>query len=458
MTLRIPGLFVAAGVMAALLALAACDSTVPPPPSGGAASNPPGSSGEPSPLGSFVASSAGPVYGPASLAPAMIPGLPPGSEVQLMGNEYLAEGYSAFDCTAFAGWLQAGDWIIDGTMKLPESSPGASPAPSPASSPDADTIPITIFSISRPGDAAVVRVGPAAEGGCGGIITRLSRQDVQASGELTAATQALSYPIGCAAGEAHEANLSTVYFGDDGTVAYVKGTMPLALGEQEITDVELRLGQSDRRPSNSLEMFLFASNDALDAWGSDLDTYSPGAGATAKATVTSIDPLIGTVALTGLQSSSGASESVTLGMRCDLLGNQLTALANYVAPSPTPGPTVAPGGHLEIQVGSIDEQVDGPEVACSFFDYGGGDTRWQLTYFNLAEEGALNVQLTVPATGEPFMTARKGDLSYAADGTGGSQLDATVDDAGSAVTFTADGKEFDGAAIHLQAQCGNVTR
>lgn len=127
-------------------------------------------------------------------------------------------------------------------------------------------------------------------------------------------------------------------------------------------------------------------------------------------------------------------------------------------PPTTPPPTPAPGGHLEVQVGNaINDQVDGAALTCSLFDYGGGDTRWQLSYVAEAEDG-LRVSLTVPSSGQPFLTVRKGDLSYAADGTGGSQLDATVDDRQSEVDFAADGQEFSGADLMLTARCANITR
>ncbi len=439
---------IAALVPIVLGILAACGSPVPPPPSGGFTSQPPGPSGASLPPGTFVASSPGPVYAPPSLAAALIPGLPPGSQVQWHGNEYLAEGHTTLDCNAFAGWLQAGDWIIDDTFRF-DPSPGPTPNP--------DAIQLTLFALSRPGDGAVIRLGPAADGGCAGVITRVSRQDLQASGEVTATTGALSYPSTCISHHPQEVSWASAYFGDDGTHAYLKGTVPLALGDQELTEVELKIGRTERTPSEALELLMLPMIEGLDEWSREFGSYAPSAGATARASVSSIDPLVATVSLTGLQSSSGASQSITVGMRCDLLNNGLTDIANAVAATPTPAPSAAPAGHLEVQVGSIDDQVDGPEVACLFADYGGGDTRWSLTYFPPVEGGVV-VQLTVPANGEPFMTVRKGDLSYAADGTGGSQLDATVNDTGSEVHFSADGQDFDGAAIHLQAECRNVTR
>jgi hypothetical protein len=106
---------------------------------------------------------------------------------------------------------------------------------------------------------------------------------------------------------------------------------------------------------------------------------------------------------------------------------------------------------------AIDEQVDGPGLTCTHADYGGGDTSWVLSYLEDAE-GALIVTLTVPISDQPFIFVRKGDLSFAADGTGGSQLTATVNDRQSEVDFAAEGKDFDGAAINLSAVCSNITR
>jgi hypothetical protein len=444
-------------VMSAVVLNAACGST-PPLPSGGAPSVSPGTtpgpsgvpapSGGPAPSGSGPLVTPGPIFSPVSLATALIPGLPLGSDVQLRGNEYLAEAHTSLNCDAFAGWLQAGDWIIDGRLENPQ--------PSPAPSPDAQSPSGAFFSISRPGDAGVVRTG-SRDSGCGGTITRLSRQRLEATGDVALTADALAYPVGCSPSAAQMVTFWVVYFGDDGTVASVRTDMPLALGDHQLTNVELRIGSSDRRPSNALDLFLFPTTDALDQFSTGLGSYAQGTPSSAHVTLTSIDPLIGTLLLTGLELSGGGTQSLTAGFRCDAPNHTLTDAANMALPTPTPVPTPPPAGHLEVQVGNaIDEQVDGPDVKCSFLDYGGGDTRWQLSY--LVSPDALKVQLTVPASGSPFVTIGKGNLSFAADGSGGSHLEATVEERGSGVDFVADGNDFGGAPIHLEAQCLAVAR
>src|SRR5215213_8005535 len=47
----------------------------------------------------------------------------------------------------------------------------------------------------------------------------------------------------------------------------------------------------------------------------------------------------------------------------------------------TPAPVGGSGGQLDVQVGSaLHEQLSGPALTCSHVDYGGGDTKWVLSY------------------------------------------------------------------------------
>ncbi len=378
-------------------------------------------------------------------------GFAPYDQVQMIGTEFAASVFTVLSCDALAGWLQAGDWRLDGDSITPP------PSTAPASG---DVLPPRTrwLALSQPGEAAVAKlVDDGNDTGCRASVGRLSQQPLSASGTFATSTTALAYQLACSP-DTLSVTTGAFYVGDDGTRALISAEIPLALGEQSLLDGSVRIGKMDFALADLTETFSTSLDTAvLEARTDGLELYEAVYQvSTATATVTSIDPFVATITLGGFVSEAGATQSVSAGIRCDLPGHLLTNAA--IAPAVTPPPTVAPGGTMSLTIGSsISESLAGPAISCSV-GIMGADT-WDLRY----NDPELFIHLLIsPEDGTfltytDFRTEIPTSVQIDEARTGG-HLDATVSDRGSEVDFTATGVTDDGEEVALSATCAAIER
>ena len=112
---------------------------------------------------------------------------------------------------------------------------------SPDPSSDITIAPIQLLTLTRPQDAAVVKLGPdATDTGCSGTVSRLSSQTIDASGALTVSTSSLDYQIQCQPAS-QSVIVGVLALGDDGTRGWIQGQVPLVLGNQPLLDAPYKL-------------------------------------------------------------------------------------------------------------------------------------------------------------------------------------------------------------------------
>jgi hypothetical protein len=378
--------------------------------------------------------------------------------VSMRGTEYQAFVDTQMSCDALAGWLEAGDWRLDGEALSEE--PSTAPASGELTFPR-----ILWLALSWGNDAAIVSLTPTAPGadgaaGCEGKVSRLSRQPLQATGPFEADTSALVWQYGCTPSN-QAVTVVAFAFGDDGSRAILRFKVPLALGTQQLDETKVYLGSSDLSPS---KVATALANGDISIVGVDnvlggLTQFEPGGNGPGTATVTSIDPFEATLTLNGYQGATGGGpETVSTAIRCDVSGHALAQAA--ATPVPTAQPTAAPAGHMEISVGSGSDAysrvVDGPEVMCSHFSL--DPPTWDLQYTS-PDEGGLFMDLSIPASGEAALLLTDGNTIVQIDKPRvGGTLTATVDDRQSEVIFDATGTTFDGRATHITATCGAISR
>lgn len=214
----------AALALVLLAVVAACSSTTPViPPSLATAS-----AGTPSPSRAPGATEEPPTTTPTegSFAPQPIPSEPAVplpmagfvayEPVAMSGTDYQAFVDTAMSCDALAGWMEAGDWRLDGEALSEE--PSTAPASGEMTFPR-----ILWLALSWGSDAVIVSLAPTARGtdgapGCEGKVSRLSRQPLRATGPFEADTSALVWQYGCTP-SSQAVTVVTFAFGDDGSRA-----------------------------------------------------------------------------------------------------------------------------------------------------------------------------------------------------------------------------------------------
>ena len=373
--------------------------------------------------------------------------------MEMRGGSHLAFVRTTLSCDALAGWLQAGDWRLDADAMAP--LPSSTPAP------DSPTYPrMRWLSLSRPGDSAVAKLASTSNaGGCDANISRLSRQAFEATGPFTVSTMSLTYQVACLA-LGQEVTLGSIVFGDDGSRALITAEVALVLGTHPLTDASLTMGRSDVTPARMVESMAAGTvNQGGDGDPmASLTKYEGGEETTGTATITSIDPFIATIEMTGLVDPQQGIQSVAIGVRCDQPSGALTKAA--IAPASTPTPMPALPGQLDISVGTgadaFVRAVDDTLVTCSFGIQ--GKDIWTVEYFSPDEDG-LSVSLFLRPDEEPSLLIFEGTTFIQVEaGRVGGTLSATVDDRGSEVGFTAEGETQDGRPVNISATCRGVTR
>lgn len=392
--------------------------------------------------------------GPSPATDLPMPGFAAYEQIQMSGGEMAATVFTPLSCDALAGWLQAGDWRLEGDAVAPLAS--APPEMGAVVPPRTRWLVLT-----RPGDAAVAKLVTDDEGsGCWATVSRLSRRSLSAEGAFAATTSALAYQLVCVP-DTMSVLVATFFVGDDGTRAIVVAEVPLILGDQALLDGSVQVGRVDVTLATLTESFTRSLDEAqLEQLWAPSERFELEAGGTGSATVTSIDPFIATIAFDGLIGLSGATQSLTVDIGCDLPRGQLAAAA--IPPEVTPPPTVAPGGSMELTVGSgadgIAQTLAGPQITCSFGIMGAHT--WFLSH---DDGGTVTVFLFAPADGSAtfnyydFRPAMPIQVDIDPPRTGGN-LTVTVDDRGSEVGFTATGVTGDGRPVSLSSTCRAIER
>jgi len=334
--------------------------------------------------GAASAASQAPSAGPGS---ALMPGLPVDPRVDFFGSEYTVQAFASMDCAALAGWLEAGDWLVERTAETP--------APSPDASGHVQRYPLTRWlALSRTGEHAIAHLGEGRDPStCNATISRMTTQPIVADGDMTFATDASAYELTCSVSGAQRVKVAVLYMGDDGSVSLVEAVVPLQPGSNALGETTVSTGRQELTTSALIDALGGLVSSEAFAASLALVRHRQDQGSSASVTIESIDPLIGSFGLGDLVSDRGVRQSFSGGFRCDLPSRRLTEAAQ--PPVAMPSPIAAARGHLHLTVGTGSDalviSVDGPGVSCTFSALSGAD--WRLGYGSA--DGTTGVALEI---------------------------------------------------------------
>ena len=312
---------ISAGPTSAGPATTAAPSIGPGPTPGGTVSGPTGSGGpgeSTAPTdtpGTLPSTAPGPTLGPTPSEPAPPSEPPPPSEpaaafpfpglyvtpaVAMSGSETYATVTSSLDCLATQDMLGAGDWSVVAAADLVPVGTSAPPG----------THGTRWVLLQRGEDLALASLRGTDD--CVGSVERLRRAPFRVSGAETVETTATMIPAACVEGGDGRVAVLGFYDADGGWIGRMDVTVIPNLGERAIAPADL--GSSPPLAAHVGRSLFETVAAGIDPSASG--ELNPGDAFSGTLTIEGLDPLAGSVRLSGLVDDNGRSVSLEAGFSC----------------------------------------------------------------------------------------------------------------------------------------------